>query len=327
MLQYTFRNYFFEWGPSFLSFLVLLPLLAGIGMTSQTAINSRLRFYVNNPFFASMISFLVGTVFLAIVTLASGSSLLVNHQVFVNNPWWIWLGGPLGAFLLTMNILLFPKLGSVQATLLPIVGQVVMSLCIDQFGFFQSTIHRVSLFALFGLIIVIIGALLSINAFQQKRPTAATQSNLLLWRMLGILGGMAFACQSSINGKLGGILGLSQKSAFYSFLAGTLILVIVVLCLRLPLKQSFKGVFTGAKTDWWCLLGGLIGAINVFMIAWLSPKIGTAPTLIVLLVGQLGFSLVLEHFGLFKSPKKAIQLSQIIGLLLMIVGIIMINFL
>jgi Uncharacterized protein conserved in bacteria len=310
-----------------LSFLFLLPLLAGIGMTSQTAINSRLRYYVNNPFFASMISFLVGTIFLAILTLGSGHSLFVDQQTITGNPWWIWLGGPLGAFLLTMNILLFPKLGSVQATLLPIVGQVVMSLLIDQFGFFQSTVHRVSGLGLLGLVLVLIGMLFSINYFQQKTAKQATSQSLLHWRVLGILGGMAFACQSSINGKLGGILGLSQKSAFYSFLLGTLILIIVVLCLRLPLKQSFKGVFTGFTTDWWCLLGGLIGAINVFMIAWLSPKIGTALTLIVLLVGQLGFSLVLEHFGLFKSPKKATKKMQVMGLLLMIIGIGMIHFL
>ena len=55
---------------------------------------------------------------------------------FSTEPWWIWIGGALGVIYLTGNIVLFPKLGSVQTVIMPILGQIVMSMLIDNFGWF-----------------------------------------------------------------------------------------------------------------------------------------------------------------------------------------------
>lgn len=68
---------------------IFIGLFIGIILPMQTAINSKLRTFVQSPFTSSMISFTVGTIYLAVMTLISGKSLFVSAETFSDNPWWI----------------------------------------------------------------------------------------------------------------------------------------------------------------------------------------------------------------------------------------------
>lgn len=140
----------------------------GSGLAIQTAINSRLGSVSGSSFLASMVSFVVGAIFLNVLLILTGTSPLVNMTTITSNPWWIWLGGVLGVIGLTTNILLFPKLGSVQTAVLPIFGQIVMGQIIDQFGLFKSPISKFTIIKLVGLVLVAGGMLLATGAFMPK---------------------------------------------------------------------------------------------------------------------------------------------------------------
>ena len=92
--------------------LMLLPLAMGIGiaMTIQTAINSQLREYLYSPLQAALLSFLVGTIALAVLVFFQSAE-KPNVDMLRQIPWFLWLGGCLGVYSISVSIYTAPKLG------------------------------------------------------------------------------------------------------------------------------------------------------------------------------------------------------------------------
>jgi len=307
---------------------IIIGLVIGIGLPIQTSINSRLKRSVGSPFIASLISFTLGTVFLAIITLIKDKSLLISTNLIIQQPLWLWLGGILGVIYLTSNILLFPKLGSVQTVIMPILGQIMMGLLIDNFGLFKSMTKPLTLTRILGANLVLLGVIgaVSINEIIAKRhdkilDRVPTASNLWSWRLMGVLTGMFSASQTAINGHLGVVLDSTVKAAFISFLVGTIVLIIIVGILH-PKLQLQKSV---NNNPWWIWLGGFIGALFVLGNVYLVPIIGTGLAVVIVLVGLIIGSLLIDQLGLFESQRNPITLAQIVSLLVMILGVVIIR--
>lgn len=308
---------------------ILLALMIGLMMPIQTAVNSRLRTYVLSPFMASFISFLVGTIFLFIMTLATKHSVLIPFTVFQNNPFWIWLGGLLGVIGLTTNILLFPKLGGVQTVVLPIMGQIMMSMLIDHFGLFFSPEKSFSLLRLVGIIILILGVfcVIVLPDYLRKKQIGIESSidsvNKLPFQITGIVAGMLMASQSAINGHLGGLLHSAVHAAFVSFLVGTSILFILVTIVYRQLG-NFKFALGKDKPIWiWC--GGILGAFFVLIMAYLVPIIGTGLVVVICLFGQILCSVLIDTFGLIGAKKAPVTRIQVLGLVLLFIAVVFIR--
>lgn len=223
---------------------ILVGFIIGVGLPMQTSINSRLRSSVGSPFLSSFASFGVGTIFLAVITLIESHTLGVSLSLFTSKPVWIWLGGLFGVIYLTSNILLFPKLGSVQTVIMPVLGQILAGLIIDNFGLFDSPRRALTVTRGIGALMVLAGVIITVAAkgwldrrhnriLEDAETEAATkQSGLWLWRVLGVIAGMFSATQTAVNGHLGSVLGSAVHAAFVSFFVGTLGLIILVLLLR-----------------------------------------------------------------------------------------------
>ena len=74
------------------------------------------------------------------------------------------------------------------------------------------------------------------------------------------------------------------------------------------------------------LIAGAMGAVLVFAIAWLNPRMGSGSLFISLLAGQVITGIVLSHFGWFGTPIEPITLYKILGVLLMVGGAAMVTF-
>lgn len=308
---------------------ILLAFVIGLMIPVQTAVNSRLRTYVLSPFVASFISFLVGTIFLFIMTLATKHSVLIAPSIFFNNPLWIWLGGIFGLIGLTTNILLFPKLGGVQTVVLPIMGQIIMSMLIDHFGLFYSPEKSFTILRFIGIVILLLGVLCVIvlpDYLRKKRQAIHIQgssSNKLPFQLLGVIGGMLMASQSAINGHLGNLLHSAVHAAFISFLVGTLMLFIVVTFVYKNLS-NFNLAFGKDKPIWiWC--GGIIGAFFVLLMAYLVPIIGTGLVVVICLFGQILCSIIIDMFGLIGAKKVPVTRVQVLGLGLLLCAVVIIR--
>lgn len=69
------------------------------------------------------------------------------------------------------------------------------------------------------------------------------------------------------------------------------------------------------------LCAGLLGASLVFGIAFLIPRIGAAKLTLIMLAGQILAGLVLSHFGWLGSPKNPVSTRNILGAVVMFVGV------
>ncbi|MBZ2405988.1 DMT family transporter [Liquorilactobacillus hordei] len=304
-------------------YLFTIGILIGIFLPMQTAINSRLRVFVTSSFIASTISFSVGTLFLGILVAITHGVLLPSTAIISNQPLWIWLGGILGIIFLTGNILLFPHIGGVQTVIMPILGQILASMLIDNFGLFYSSHHPLTFLRLCGALLVFAGVIVSVALpsilHHDKLAAKTKESSLLLfcWRVFGIITGSFSAIQSAINGHLGVILNSSINAAFFSFLIGTIFLWLIVL---IKDRKSLKNL-KSSQIAWWNWTGGLLGAIFVTGNSFLVPHLGTGVVTVIVLIGMIIGSLLVDHFGLFLSPKHPVQLTQIIGIIVMVIGV------
>ena len=303
---------------------IILGFLAGVGLPIQTSVNTRLRKKVGSPYNASLVSFVVALLFLSALLLITGQGLHIPLAQLLNEPAWIWIGGICGLVFLTGNILLFSKLGGVQTVVLPVLGQILMGLIIDNFGLFYSQKTPLSVFSIAGAVMVILGVVLVSMAKENKTASEKLQKSesttLWIWRAFGIFAGMLSATQIAVNGYLGKVVGSPIKASAISFTVGIIFLAII--CIVLHFKngksESFKN--ESAKNPWWMWIGGILGGLYILANVYLSRIVGTGMTVIILLIGSTTGGILVDHFGMFESPKKPINAQKILGVLIMILG-------
>lgn len=139
-------------------FYILLALVAGATAPTQAGINARLReSWAGDSITAAFVSFLVGTVVLA-------SYLLVTRGGWPEGmgrvPLWQWTGGVLGAFFVTMTVLLAWRLGATAMFALIVAGQLSASLFLEHYGLLGYTVQPLSWQRVLGVVLLVAGVLL-----------------------------------------------------------------------------------------------------------------------------------------------------------------------
>ena len=144
-----FNNYFF----------IFLAILAGMAISMQGVVNSKLAEVVGSPFTAAFISFTVGTIALFVYMLLTGVP-LSNLASAKNAPPIAFIGGFLGAFFVSVLATIVPRIGVAMAISLAIGGQMLVTLLIDHFGFLGVPIKEISLTRVLGASLITVGVIL-----------------------------------------------------------------------------------------------------------------------------------------------------------------------
>lgn len=109
--------------------MVILPVIVGVGLAWQQATNGRLRARVGTPLTATLVNFVVGTAILTvlavIVTLVSGPPATPPGEP------WLYLGGVLGVTYIVMSAAIVARTGVLLFGLAAVSGQLVASLALD----------------------------------------------------------------------------------------------------------------------------------------------------------------------------------------------------
>lgn len=133
---------------------------------------------------------------------------------------------------------------------------------------------------------------------------------------LPLFAGAVLPLQAGINGQLARHLSSFLAAALVSFLVGSLALLLVVLINRdVPTLGALKGL------SWWHWSGGLLGAFFIATAALIGPRIGALLFMVLVLAGQLGMALLLDHNGWAGFREAPITLGKAAGLALIVVGI------
>ena len=140
--------------------------------------------------------------------------------------------------------------------------------------------------------------------------------------LLAAFAGAVVPFQSAINSNLARSLGHPLWATLASLLVSVLVLLPVILALRLPLPSL--GFIS--KAPLWMWAGGAFGVCFVALAVMLLPKLGASGFVALALAGQVIASMVLDHFGLFGLVEKQLTASRVLGALLLIGGVVLIQF-
>jgi transporter family-2 protein len=309
---------------------MLMGFAAGVTIANQSPVNAYLKKFVGSPFRASLISFTIGTVFIGILTVATGSRLLPTMAMITGNPWWLWLGGLLGLIYLTTNILLFPKLGAVQTVILPILGQVLMGTAIDTFGLFGAAHIPLTTCRLIGVFLLLLGIFVAVVLVSMTKESLSIdktikqkENSLNLWRVWAVVAGALSPVQQAINGRLGIVMSAPYSATFISFLTGAILLLFLVLITEHRIIESWDFIHV---TPWWGFLGGIMGVGFVLATVIGVPIVGAGLMVTTALIGQVVGSILVQQFGWWRSMKISVKPLQLIGIMIMVVGVVFIKF-
>lgn len=302
----------------FYIYLIFIALLGALTPV-QTSSNAKAQQYLKSPIVASLCSFLVGSVALLFLVFAIDHGLHISSGQIAELPWWAWTGGAAGVIGITANILLFPRLGSTQTVLMPMIGQIIAGFLVDSFGLFGFPVVPVSAVRFIGFIVVLAGVFFVVT----QKEHASYKKSMFGWRLAGIVGGASLAMQPPINSQLVVTLGSSVSAAFISFVTGTILLVLIC-CAFKQHRQDIGRMFT-EKRPLWTWLGGLIGVVFVVAQAYLVRIVSAGLLTILNIFGMLVASVIIDNFGLLGAEKLPVTKRKVFGLSLVLIGIILLN--
>lgn len=139
-----------------------IALISGILLPIQGGLNSRLGKAISSPVHASLVSFVVGLIALVVYIVITGQT--VSTQGLKSAPGYLWLGGILGAFYVTVVVLAFPRIGPALTFALIVLGQMVATVILEHYNVLVAQQHSFNMWRLLG-ILLILGGVLVIRKF------------------------------------------------------------------------------------------------------------------------------------------------------------------
>jgi bacterial/archaeal transporter family-2 protein len=130
-----------------------------------------------------------------------------------------------------------------------------------------------------------------------------------------VLAGLAGAVQVALMSQLGDRISVAGALAFATLFTAVASFVILVIA-----RRGVSAYVDAFHQPWWILMGGLMGLLIVFTITYAGPRIGTAPTLGILIAGQLVMGAIIDRFGWFGVEQIGISPYRALGVVLLGIG-------
>ena len=136
--------------------LFFIGILSGSMITIQSVLNASLGQRAGN--FGSVL-------LLTIVSIAVLVGLIIGFPATANfrqlpgfSEWYLYIGGALGVGILAAPILLIPRIGATATLTAIVLGQLLLALLIDHFGWLSSPKIEISLLRIMGVLFLLLGA-------------------------------------------------------------------------------------------------------------------------------------------------------------------------
>jgi len=133
---------------------------------------------------------------------------------------------------------------------------------------------------------------------------------------LALIAGLAGSVQVAVMGRFGERIG-SLEALAANLLFSTLIATTVLLVFR----QSLAGFGDALRSPWWYWVGGGgMGVVVVLTITVVTPRIGAAATIGLLIAGQLAMGVLIDRYGWFGVEQVPLSWPRLLGVVLLAVG-------
>jgi transporter family-2 protein len=139
----------------------------------------------------------------------------------------------------------------------------------------------------------------------------------ILYLALALVTGALIPIQASTNAAFSKTIGNPLTTGVMVFVVGFFAMAIVAIAMStaLPTYQQLRAA------PWYGYAGGVIVATYVVMITILVPRIGVGTAIALIVTGQIICAVIIDHFGFFNVQVRTIDISRLVGVLLMIAGI------
>ncbi|MBP2082990.1 MULTISPECIES: DMT family transporter [Pseudomonas] len=144
---------------------------------------------------------------------------------------------------------------------------------------------------------------------------------LLLPFALALLAGAVLPFQAAGNAAVGRALGHWLWGAFTSLTVSSLVVIAALLILRVPVPELGKAL----QGPWWLWIGGVLGAMYVAGAAALTPKLGAAGFLVLVVAGQIITAVLADHYGVMGLGGKPLSLARVAGVVLILCGVLLVQ--
>jgi transporter family-2 protein len=138
--------------------------------------------------------------------------------------------------------------------------------------------------------------------------------NYFLLVAVAAVGGVAVALQAQFMGLMDKAMG-TLESVFVTYASGGMLIAIVMLV------HGGGNLTVWRTVPWYALTAGVIGLIIVGTIAYTVPRLGLVLALTILVASQFLMGAVLDHLGLLGAPVRPLDLSRLLGVAVVLVGI------
>lgn len=130
-----------------------------------------------------------------------------------------------------------------------------------------------------------------------------------------VVAGLGIPVMASLNSGLGARLGNPVLAATFLFTLALGITVVVLLFQMKPITATI------ASVPPYFFAGGVFVAFYVLAVSWIAPKIGVGNAIVLVLLGQLVASAVIDHFGWLGLPRSSLSPIRSLGIGLMMLGV------
>lgn len=135
-----------------------------------------------------------------------------------------------------------------------------------------------------------------------------------------IVGGALQTCGAAMNGQLYKHMINPWLASAVSFALITIFFIAAFLIMPHPLPTT-KDI---ASVPWWAVIGGLVGAVQVYAGLTLVNKVGAGAFMGFTVTAALITSLIIDHFGWLRLDPHPISVWRALGGALLVGGVVLI---
>ncbi len=139
-----------------------------------------------------------------------------------------------------------------------------------------------------------------------------------LFALAATLAGAAIAVQAAVNAGLAARIGLGAAL----IVSTTLVLAF---CVTFHLATGGTTFSLPSAAPWYVYLGGACGFGFILATAFVFPKLGAASSVALVVLGQGGTALLLDHYGLLGLDREPVSLSRIGAFALIVAGVVLLR--
>jgi transporter family-2 protein len=129
-----------------------------------------------------------------------------------------------------------------------------------------------------------------------------------------LLGGIAVGLQGPLSSMITEQIGV-MESIFIVHISGAVLIGIPLLLHRGGNLGQWRHL------PWYALLSGASGLVIIAALSFAIPRVGVAPTVTLVVAGQLILSLLVDHFGLLGTDVRHVDLTRLLGVIVLFVGV------